>query len=86
VSLDDLHKRFAFFYIIGSVAGSLAGILAYGLMQMDGLGNKAGWRWIFIIEGLVSTVRSSVHLYPVNQSTGHRRGRSSRLRLFARIP
>jgi hypothetical protein len=53
-SLDDLHKRFAFFYIIGSLASACAGILAYGLMQMDGLGNKEGWRWIFIVEGLVS--------------------------------
>ncbi|KAL8663677.1 MAG: hypothetical protein Q9202_003623 [Teloschistes flavicans] len=52
---DDVGKRFSVFYIIGCIANAFGGILAYGLMQMDGLGGKAGWRWIFIMEGLVSS-------------------------------
>ncbi|KAI4251226.1 MAG: hypothetical protein LQ352_004981 [Teloschistes flavicans] len=48
----DVGKRFSVFYIIGCIANAFGGILAYGLMQMDGLGGKAGWRWIFIMEGL----------------------------------
>lgn len=51
---DDVGKRFSVFYIIGCIANAFGGILAYGFMQMDGLGGKAGWRWIFIMEGLVS--------------------------------
>lgn len=31
-------------------------VLAYGLMQMKGVGGLAGWRWIFIIEGLLTAV------------------------------
>ncbi|KAL8731705.1 MAG: hypothetical protein Q9181_004216 [Wetmoreana brouardii] len=30
--------------------------LAYALAKMDGLGGYAGWRWIFIIEGLLTLV------------------------------
>ncbi|KAK0187565.1 major facilitator superfamily domain-containing protein [Armillaria mellea] len=26
-------------------------ILAYGIIRMDGVGGRAGWRWIFILEG-----------------------------------
>jgi MFS family permease len=45
----DLQKRNAVFYLIGSMASALSGILAYGIMQMDGLANLSGWRWIFIV-------------------------------------
>jgi MFS family permease len=38
----ELQKRYSVFYMIGCVAGACAGILAYGLMQMDGLANLAG--------------------------------------------
>lgn len=52
----ELQKRNAVFYLIGSLASALSGILAYGLMQMDGLGNLSGWRWIFVMEGLITCV------------------------------
>ncbi|KAL4904014.1 hypothetical protein BDW74DRAFT_31494 [Aspergillus multicolor] len=52
----ELQKRNAAFYLIGSTASGFGGILAYGLMQMDGIGGQAGWRWIFIIEGILTCV------------------------------
>lgn len=36
------------------MAGAFAGLLAVGLSKMDGLGGYEGWRWIFIIEGLLA--------------------------------
>ena len=45
----DLQKRNAGFYLTGSMASGFGGILAYGIMQMDGDSGKAGWRWIFIV-------------------------------------
>ncbi|TVY81952.1 putative transporter [Lachnellula suecica] len=50
----ELQKRNAVFYLIGSMASAFSSILAYGLMQMDGLANLDGWRWIFIIQGLIT--------------------------------
>ena len=50
---DDVGKRYFGFYVIGCIALAFGGILAYGLMQMDGLSGKTGWRWIFIMEGIV---------------------------------
>lgn len=41
------------FYSIGLFSQAIANILAYGLTHMDGIENLAGWRWIFIIEGVV---------------------------------
>jgi MFS family permease len=52
----ELQKRNAVFYLIGSMASAFGGILAYGLMQMDGRDNLSGWRWIFIVSyNLLST-------------------------------
>ncbi|EFE32304.1 MFS transporter, putative [Trichophyton benhamiae CBS 112371] len=53
-AIDEVQKRYSVFYIIGAVAGSLSGILAFGLSQMEGLQGIRGWRWIFIIEGVIS--------------------------------
>jgi len=50
----DMHKRYSVFYFIGSCASAFAGILAYGLMQMQGIAGYLGWRWIFIMEGAIT--------------------------------
>ncbi|KAI9842060.1 MAG: hypothetical protein M1837_007485 [Sclerophora amabilis] len=50
----EVQKRYSVFYLIGCFASALAGILAYGLMQMNGLANLTGWRWIFIMEGILT--------------------------------
>jgi hypothetical protein len=40
--------RLAIFYLLSILAGGFSNILAYGLMQMDGVGNLQGWQWIFV--------------------------------------
>lgn len=50
----DVGKRYSCFYILGSLASACAGILAYGLMQLNGREGLTGWRWIFIIEGALT--------------------------------
>jgi len=42
------------FYVIGSLASACSGILAYGISQMNGVAGYGGWRWIFIIEGILT--------------------------------
>lgn len=51
-----MGKRYCAFYVIGCLALAFGGVLAYGLMQMDGLSGMRGWRWIFIMEGVVSSL------------------------------
>ncbi|OJD30311.1 mfs transporter [Diplodia corticola] len=50
--------RVALFFSAASLAGAFGGILAYGIGKMKGVGNLNGWRWIFIIEGLLTIVVS----------------------------
>ncbi|VUC24524.1 unnamed protein product [Clonostachys rosea] len=61
----DLQKRITVFYAIGFFSSGLGGILAYGLMQMEGVGGLRGWRWIFIIEGLLTVVISIISFFTI---------------------
>jgi hypothetical protein len=38
------------------MAGAFSGLLAYAIVKMDGVGGLAGWRWIFILEGLLTVL------------------------------
>ncbi|KAI5781445.1 major facilitator superfamily domain-containing protein [Geopyxis carbonaria] len=48
--------RMAIFFSAATLAGAFGGLLARGISEMDGIGGKAGWAWIFILEGLATLV------------------------------
>jgi MFS family permease len=59
----------ALFFSAATLAGAFGGLLARGISQMDGVGGKAGWSWIFIIEGLLTLIVGAfgywfIHNYP----------------------
>lgn len=49
MSLLKLYSLAAF-YLISVLVGGFSSILAYGLMQMEGLSGIRGWQWIFVSE------------------------------------
>lgn len=51
----EIQFRQALFFSAASIAGAFSGLLAYGIAHMDGVGGLEGWRWIFILEGIVRT-------------------------------
>ncbi|CAG8069231.1 unnamed protein product [Penicillium nalgiovense] len=50
----ELQWRFNIFFSASILAGAISGLLAYAIAKMDGIGGYSGWRWIFIIEGLLT--------------------------------
>ncbi|KAB8069076.1 major facilitator superfamily domain-containing protein [Aspergillus leporis] len=60
--------RQALFFSAASIAGAFSGILAYGIAKMDGVGGYAGWRWIFILEGLLTVVVAFVAPFAIHDS------------------
>ncbi|EXJ87212.1 hypothetical protein A1O3_04171 [Capronia epimyces CBS 606.96] len=52
----EVQRRMALFYSAASLAGAFSGLLAFGIQHMDGVGNLAGWRWIYILEGILSVL------------------------------
>lgn len=55
VVVTDRH-RLGGFYLVAVGVGGLANLIAYGIMQMEGVGGIRGWQWIFILEGILTCV------------------------------
>lgn len=54
-SRAELTRRIAWFYSGSSIANMVGGLLAAGMLgNMDGAMGIAGWRWLFIIEGVIT--------------------------------
>ncbi|KAL1627218.1 hypothetical protein SLS56_006457 [Neofusicoccum ribis] len=52
----ELQTRMAVFFSAASMAGAFSGLLAFAIQKMDGIGGLAGWRWIFILEGIATVL------------------------------
>ncbi|EEU43615.1 uncharacterized protein NECHADRAFT_94941 [Fusarium vanettenii 77-13-4] len=53
---NETQTRIAVFYTASALAGAFSGMLAAGIAQMDGIGGLEGWRWIFLLEGIVTVL------------------------------
>lgn len=62
----DICGSLAFFYILSVLVGGFSNILAYGLMQMEGVGGQRGWQWIFV---RISTPPVSIFADHMNRSS-----------------
>ncbi|GIC86448.1 putative MFS transporter [Aspergillus udagawae] len=51
---SDLALRIGLFYTAASLSGAFGGLLARGLAAIGPRGGLEGWRWIMIIEGLLT--------------------------------
>ncbi|KAH8893657.1 MFS general substrate transporter [Thozetella sp. PMI_491] len=50
----ELSLRLGFFYTSFSFADIASSLIAYGVLHMRGVLGLAGWRWLFLIEGLMT--------------------------------
>src|ERR1700761_6803924 len=53
---DEIQSRIGLLYGAASIAGAFGGLLAAAIEKMDGIAGLEGWRWIFLLEGLVTVV------------------------------
>jgi MFS family permease len=53
---SEMALRQGLFFSAASMAGAFSGLLAYLIVKMDGVGGYEGWRWIFILEGILTVV------------------------------
>ncbi|KAJ7084863.1 major facilitator superfamily domain-containing protein [Mycena belliarum] len=49
-----LQTRIAAFFSAASISGAFGGIMAYGIINLNGKHGHSGWQWIFIIEGVIT--------------------------------
>ena len=63
---SEFGIRMAIFFSAAAVSGSFGGLLAAAITKMDGVGNKKGWAWIFILEGIVTVLFGAASFYMVH--------------------
>lgn len=52
----EMALRIGVFFTAASLSGAFGGLLARGLSAIGPRGGLEGWRWIFIIEGLLTVL------------------------------
>lgn len=56
-------RRISYLFVAAALSGSFGGLLAYGLTNLHGSHGLAGWRWLFLVEGLISIVVGIMALF-----------------------
>ncbi|KZT73228.1 MFS general substrate transporter [Daedalea quercina L-15889] len=59
----ELTIRLGWFWVSNYVASLVSAFLATGILKMGGLGGKAGWRYMFLIEGGLTLLIGVVSFY-----------------------
>ncbi|THY34680.1 alternative sulfate transporter [Aureobasidium pullulans] len=59
---EETSKRFAIYFFGNNFASACTGLLAYGILHMRGIAGLAGWRWMFLIEGIFTILCGVVFL------------------------
>lgn len=63
-----MQLRMALMYGAAALSGAFSGLLAAGIAQMDGVGGYEGWRWIFLLEGIVTVIGGVVTFFVLPDS------------------
>ncbi|KPI37594.1 putative transporter [Cyphellophora attinorum] len=48
---DEIGLRISYLFIAAAMASAFGGLIASGILYMDGVAGYPGWRWLYIIEG-----------------------------------
>ncbi|KAL4974485.1 major facilitator superfamily domain-containing protein [Aspergillus desertorum] len=51
---DELPLRLAIFWMANRLTDVISPLIAYGVLHMRGTHGQEGWRWLFLIEGLLT--------------------------------
>ncbi|PAV21541.1 MFS general substrate transporter [Pyrrhoderma noxium] len=50
----ELPLRLAMFWISSYICNIVGSFIAFGVLHLRGAGGKEGWRWLFLVEGLIT--------------------------------
>lgn len=62
---EEAQTRFTLFYSAAVLTAAFGGLLASAIENMDGIRGYSGWRWIFILEGILTCILGVVGFFLV---------------------
>lgn len=51
---EERGKRAAMIFAFSAFSSAFGGLLAFGLTQINGPNGFSGWRWLFVVEGIIT--------------------------------
>ncbi|KAF8824669.1 hypothetical protein HHX47_DHR8000063 [Lentinula edodes] len=52
----ELATRLAWFWGVQTIASAVSGLMASGLLQLRGVSGLEGWKWLFLVDGIITVV------------------------------
>ncbi|OJJ56527.1 hypothetical protein ASPSYDRAFT_59833 [Aspergillus sydowii CBS 593.65] len=68
---EELATRISYLFIASALAGAFGGLIAFGILYMDGVADYPGWRWLYIIEGAFTIVVGGCCVFLIPKSFEH---------------
>ncbi|KEF51301.1 uncharacterized protein A1O9_12651 [Exophiala aquamarina CBS 119918] len=70
---EELAQRISYLFIASALSGAFGGLIAFGILYMDGVAGYPGWRWLYIIEGILTIIYAGmcIYLVPKNYQTAY---------------
>ncbi|KAI1308584.1 major facilitator superfamily domain-containing protein [Xylaria venustula] len=67
----ELATRFSLFYVGSALSGAFSGLLAFAFAMLNGVAGVAGWRWIFILEGILTVLAGVLTFFVLPDTPEH---------------
>ncbi|KAH7056924.1 retrograde regulation protein 2 [Macrophomina phaseolina] len=70
---EELAMRVSYLFIASALSGAFGGLLAWAILYMDGVSGYPGWRWLYIIEGIITVIWAGICIFvvPKNYETAY---------------
>lgn len=65
---EELGIRIAYLFIASALSGAFGGLIAFGILYMNGVGGWPGWRWLYVLEGIITILWAACCIFLVPKS------------------
>ncbi|CAO3642004.1 unnamed protein product [Mucor fragilis] len=62
---NELATRLSWFWGIQAFASAFSGLISFGIFNMSGVGGLYGWKWLFIIDGIITHIIGFIAIFYV---------------------
>ncbi|KAF9074342.1 MFS general substrate transporter [Rhodocollybia butyracea] len=70
----ELATRLAWFWGVQTIASAVSGLMASGLLQLRGVSGLEGWKWLFLVDGIITVVVSVLTWFYLPRNATRTRG------------
>ncbi|KAH9986078.1 MFS general substrate transporter [Xylariaceae sp. FL0662B] len=51
---EEIGLRISYLFVASAMSSAFGGLIAFGILHIDGIAGYPGWRWLYIIEGAIT--------------------------------